>query len=142
MQTIKAYDTLTIYTDGGARGNPGPSGVGAVFYDAEGNNVWEVSRYIGIATNNVAEYLAVVYALQEALFLKAKNIILKMDSQLVARQLTGEYKVKDQNLLKFYDLSINLLKRFESITIEHVPRCENSEADALVNVAIDNKILI
>ena len=142
MQMIKTYDTLTVYTDGGARGNPGPAGVGAVFYDTEGNNAWEVSRYIGIATNNVAEYLAVVYALQEALFLKTKNIIIKTDSQLVERQLTGEYKVKDQNLLKFYDLSMNLLKRFDNITIEHVPRKENSEADALVNVAIDNKILI
>jgi len=142
MPKIKKYDTLTIFTDGGARGNPGPAGVGVVFYDDNGENVGEISRYIGISTNNVAEYLAVIYALQEAIFMSVKNIILKLDSQLVERQLMGEYRVKDQNILKFYDLALNLLKRFESIKIEHIPREENSNADALVNIAIDNKVLI
>ena len=102
----------------------------------------EISRYIGISTNNVAEYLAVIYALQEAVFMKVKNIILKLDSQLVERQLIGEYRVKDQNILKFYDLAVNLLRRFETIKIEHVPREENTDADALVNTAIDSKMLI
>ena len=142
MQKIKEYETLTVFTDGGARGNPGPAGIGVVFYDDNGENVGEISRYIGISTNNVAEYLAVIYALQEAVFMKVKNIILKLDSQLVERQLIGEYRVKDQNILKFYDLAVNLLKRFETIKIEHVPREENTDADALVNTAIDSKMLI
>ena len=94
MQKIKEYETLTVFTDGGARGNPGPAGIGVVFYDDNGENVGEISRYIGISTNNVAEYLAVIYALQEAVFMKVKNIILKLDSQLVERQLIGEYRVK------------------------------------------------
>ena len=142
MQKIKEYETLTVFTDGGARGNPGPAGIGVVFYDDNGENVGEISRYIGISTNNVAEYLAVIYALQEAVFMKVKNIILKLDSQLVERQLIGEYRVKDQNILKFYDLAVNLLRRFETIKIEHVPREENTDADALVNTAIDSKMLI
>ena len=92
---------MIAYTDGGARGNPGPAGIGAVLLNEKGQVVSEVSKYIGHATNNVAEYLAVVYALQEALYQKARCVVINTDSQLIARQISGKYKVKDQTLLKF-----------------------------------------
>lgn len=128
---------VTIFTDGGARGNPGPAGVGAVLISQDGEKLAEISRYIGVATNNVAEYLAVVYALQEAIWLGASKVHLKLDSQLVERQLTGAYKVKDQGMKKFFDLSLNLFRWFDNISIEHIPRQQNKDADKLVNRALD-----
>ena len=128
---------VTIFADGGARGNPGPAAVGVVLRDEKGDVVSEVSRCIGNATNNVAEYIAVLYGLEEAVFLGAKKIIIKTDSQLVARQLKGEYRVKDRDLRKFADLVLNLLKVFDKVEIIEVPREENEDADALVNKALD-----
>jgi len=135
-------DTIQIYTDGGSRGNPGPAAVGAVLLDAKGRKVEEISRPIGIATNNVAEYLAVVYALQEAVFRKASKVVIHMDSQLVARQLKGEYRVKDQDMRKFNDLALNLFRGFGKVEIREIPREENKEADALVNKALDLSTLL
>jgi len=142
MQKIKTVDKVRIFADGGARGNPGPAGIGVVLLDDAGAKVEEISKYIGIATNNVAEYLAVLYGLQEAVYRKAKNVVLNVDSQLVARQLKGEYKVKDQNLLKLFDLALNLFRWFEGIEIREIPREENQDADALVNRAINLKALL
>jgi len=133
---------LNIFADGGSRGNPGPAAVGVVILDGKGERVGEISRYIGAATNNAAEYLAVVYGLQEAVFLKAEKVILNLDSQLVARQLKGEYRVKDQDLLKYFDLALNLFKGFDKVEIREVPREKNKEADALVNKAINLKALL
>jgi len=141
MQKTKKIDTLCIFTDGGARGNPGPAGVGAVLFDEKDIKVGEISKCIGNATNNVAEYLAVVYALQEAVYLGAKKITLNVDSQLVARQLRGEYKVKDQNLRKFFDLAVHLLKKIDQIEIREIPRQANKEADNLVNKALDSYLI-
>ena len=138
----KKINTITIFADGGSRGNPGPAGIGALLLDENGERIEEVSKYIGHATNNVAEYLAVVYGLQEAVYKGAKNIILNVDSQLVARQLKGEYKVKDQNLRKFFDIALNLLRSFDKIEIREVPREENKEADKLVNQAINLQALL
>jgi len=134
--------TYYVYADGGARGNPGPAGAGAVVKDERGETVGEVSKFIGNATNNVAEYIAVIYGLHEALFSRARKIVLRIDSQLVARQLRGEYKVKDANIRKFFDIALHLLKGFDKVNIEEIPREENSEADALVNSAIDLQALI
>lgn len=133
---------LNLFVDGGSRGNPGPSGIGAVLFSDDGRKKGEISKFIGHATNNVAEYLAAVYALQEAAWLGAREIRLNLDSQLVARQLTGEYKVKDQELKKFFDLCLNLMRWFDNIEIVHIPRSENREADALVNKAINLKNLL
>jgi len=130
-----------IFTDGGSRGNPGPAGIGAVIKDENGNNLSEVSKYIGTSTNNVAEYLAVIYGLQEALFNGIRKVVLKVDSQLIARQLKGEYKVKDQDLKKFFDIALNLFKGFDSVEIIEIPREENKEADKLVNSALNLKDL-
>ncbi|MBU0683202.1 MAG: ribonuclease HI family protein [Candidatus Omnitrophota bacterium] len=140
MSKNKSED-LTIYTDGGARGNPGPAGIGAVLFSGKTKKA-EISKYIGHATNNVAEYLAVVYALQEALYLGTKKIVLKVDSQLVARQLRGEYKVKDVNLRKFFDIAINLLSKFADVEIIEIPRDKNKDADKLVNNALDRNVII
>ncbi|MFH1394842.1 MAG: ribonuclease HI family protein [Candidatus Omnitrophota bacterium] len=134
-------ESLTIYTDGGARGNPGPAGIGAVLFSGKTKKA-EISKYIGHATNNVAEYLAVVYALQEALYIGIKNIVLKVDSQLVARQLRGEYKVRDINIRKFFDIVVSLLSKFENVEIIEIPREKNKEADKLVNDAIDCHVII
>lgn len=131
------YEILTAYTDGGARGNPGPAAIGVVLLDEKGQVVAEVSKYIGQATNNVAEYLAVVYALQEALYRKASRVVINTDSQLVAKQIMGKYKVKDQNLLKFRDLILNLFRGFDKVEVREIPREENDKADGLVNRAID-----
>jgi len=135
------YEILNAYTDGGARGNPGPAAIGVVLLDEKGKVVAEVSKYIGQATNNVAEYLAVVYALQEALYLKASRVVINTDSQLVAKQIMGKYKVKDQNLLKFRDLILNLFRGFDKVEVCEIPREENDKADGLVNKAIDLEAL-
>ena len=142
MRKIESVGTLQIFCDGGSRGNPGPSGVGVVLLDETGMKVEEVSKYIGIATNNVAEYLAVIYGLQEAVYRKAGKVILNLDSQLVAKQLKGEYKVKDQTMRKFFDLSLNLFRIFDKVEIREIPREENKDADALVNKAINLKALL
>ncbi|MDD5634649.1 MAG: ribonuclease HI family protein [Candidatus Omnitrophica bacterium] len=142
MTKIECVEEVHIHTDGGSRGNPGPAGVGAVLKDKKGKQLAEVAKYIGIATNNAAEYLAVIYALQEAQYLKAEKIVLYLDSQLVARQLTGEYRVKDQDIKKFFDLTINCLRFFKKVDIKEIPREENSEADKLVNQALDLHALI
>jgi len=133
---------MKIFTDGGSRGNPGPAGVGAVLLDGKNRKISEVSEYIGEATNNVAEYVAVICALQEALRLQGKEITLNLDSQLVARQLKGEYKVKDRNIKKFFVIARNLLRSFNGVNIKEIPREKNKEADKLVNTALDQKSLI
>jgi len=137
-----SFEKLRIFADGGSRGNPGPAGVGVVLLDKKGETVGEVSRFIGISTNNEAEYLSVIYGLQEALFMKASSVVLNLDSQLVARQLKGEYKVKDKNLRRFFDLAMNLFRGFEKVEIVEVPREENTMADRLVNQALDLKSLL
>jgi len=141
MLKTDTLNTLTIFTDGGARGNPGPAGIGVVLLNDKGVRIGEISKYIGPATNNIAEYLAVVYGLQEAVYLGAVKVILYVDSQLVARQLKGEYKVKDQNLRKFFDLAVSLSKKFDSIEIREIPREKNKEADNLVNKALDSHLI-
>ncbi len=130
-----------IFTDGGSRGNPGPSGIGAVLYEEDGTTVIvAISKFIGHATNNEAEYLGVLYALQESVFLGIKNVVINVDSQLIARQLKGEYKVKDINLRKYYDIIKYLFKGFDEILIKEIPREQNKVADGLVNKAIDRGV--
>ena len=128
---------LTIYVDGGSRGNPGPSGIGVVILDANGKRLKDLSRYIGKATNNIAEYNALLYGLEEALILRADDVIVNMDSELVAKQLTGDYRVKDPNIRPLFDRAINMLKSFNNFEIRHIEREMNKEADKLVNKAIN-----
>jgi len=128
---------LTIYVDGGSRGNPGPSGIGVVILDANGKRLKDLSKYIGEATNNIAEYNALLYGLEEALILRADDIIINMDSELVAKQLTGDYRVKDPNIRPLFDRAINMLKSFNNFEVRHIEREMNKEADKLVNKAIN-----
>ena len=128
---------LLIYTDGAARGNPGPAGAGAILRDAEGRVMAEIAQGLGRATNNVAEWTAVRLALEEARRLGATHVDLRMDSELVARQITGIYRVKHSDLKPLHAAVMELLSRFDGYTVGHVPRALNKDADRLSNVAID-----
>ena len=128
---------LLIYTDGAARGNPGPAGAGAVLRAADGSLVAEIATFLGVRTNNYAEWTAVALALEEALLQGATHVDLRMDSQLVARQITGQYRVRHPDLKPIHAQVMSLLSRFAGYTVGHVPRELNKEADRLSNVAID-----
>ena len=129
---------LLIHTDGAARGNPGPAGAGAILRDATtGEVLAEVAEGLGRATNNVAEWIAVRLALEEARRLGASRVDLRMDSELVARQITGIYRVKHPDLRPIHAAVMALLRGFDGYTIGHVPRALNKDADRLSNVAID-----
>lgn len=128
---------ITLFTDGGARGNPGPAGIGAVLYDQEKNVLAEISEYLGEATNNQAEYKALHAALLEAQKLGGKFLSCYLDSQLIVRQMQGIYKVKNPDLRIIFENIQQLLTQFERVEFFHVPRAQNKVADALVNKAID-----
>lgn len=128
---------LLIHTDGAARGNPGPAGAGAILRDADGRVVGEIAEPLGRATNNVAEWTAVRLALEEARRLGATHVDLRMDSELVARQITGIYRVKHPDLKPIHAAVMSLLAGFDGYTVGHVPRALNTDADRLSNVAID-----
>lgn len=128
---------LIIYTDGGARGNPGPAGIGAVLYDENNNIVAAVSEFIGEATNNQAEYRAVIAAIKKAKQLGAEDIELYLDSELVCEQLNQNYKVKNKGLAPLFVQIWNLSISFKKITYTHIRREQNQEADKLANQAMD-----
>jgi probable phosphoglycerate mutase len=131
---------LVIHTDGAARGNPGLAGAGAVLRDAaDGSLVSELAVFLGKRTNNYAEWTAVALALEEALLVGATHVDLRMDSQLVARQISGVYRVKHPDLQPIHARVMGLLSRFAGYTVGHVPRELNKEADRLSNVAIDQR---
>ena len=131
------FDSLIIYTDGGARGNPGPAGIGVAIYNEGKKLLATHKKYIGEATNNQAEYQAVVLALEKSLEMKAKQIDFRLDSELVVKQLRGEYKVKNEELAGKVREIFQLSNKFQSISYSHVPREQNKLADKLVNEAID-----
>src|SRR3989339_774212 len=135
---------LVLHTDGGARGNPGPAGAGAVVYDETGKTVKETSKYLGLKTNNFAEYAAVVLGLEMIAkhFGKAQcknlEVLVRMDSELICKQLNNEYQIKEETLFPLYIQVHNLLvSTFPSVTFEHVRREDNAHADRLANEAMD-----
>lgn len=128
---------LVVHVDGGARGNPGPAAIGVVVSSADGEVLDEVAERIGLATNNVAEYRAVLRGLERAGALGAEEVEIVNDSELVARQLTGAYKVKHPAMKPLHAEAIAELGRFGRWCIRTVPRAENARADALVNAALD-----
>ncbi len=132
--------TLTMLTDGGARGNPGPAGIGVVLKDAKKKNVATIAQYIGERTNNQAEYEAVLAGLKRARELGATALRCFLDSQLVAEQLSRRYKVKDAELGKLFVQCWNAMQSFSAVTFQYIPREQNEEADALVNRAIDGEV--
>ena len=125
-----------VFIDGASRGNPGPSGIGVVFLNAHGAAGRELSRYIGETTNNVAEYLALLYALQQALRDGHTALRVHTDSELLARQLNGQYRVRDPQLRLFHDLALELVKGFARFSIQHIPRSRNAQADRLAGAAV------
>jgi ribonuclease HI len=125
---------LTVYSDGAAIPNPGPSGIGVVLYDEKGGVVAEISKYIGESTNNKAEFTALIAGLEEALRLGAIAVDLKIDSELLVRQLQGTYRSK--KMKQHYEQIRRLLDEFESYSVEHIPRDKNKQADALSKKAI------
>ncbi len=131
---------LVINTDGGARGNPGPAGIGVVIADESGGVIYQHGDAIGIATNNVAEYSALVKALEVARDLGGKEVLVRMDSELIVRQMNGQYKIKEPTLQQLAGRVLVLAKVFQKISFTHIPRSQNSLADKLVNLALDAKI--
>jgi ribonuclease HI len=123
--------------DGGARGNPGPAGVGVVLTDSDGAELDRANAFIGETTNNVAEYRALLLGLDRARALGVDELEIVNDSELVARQLTGEYRVKKEDLRMLHDQATQALAAFGRWSIRSVPRAQNAVADALVNEAID-----
>lgn len=131
---------LEIYIDGASKGNPGPAGIGIVICK-DGAATKNISRFIGEATNNVAEYTALIYALQEALILKAQDLKIVTDSELLYRQLKGIYKVRHVNIKPLFEQAKHLLPGFRHVDISHVNRQHNCQADKLATQAIkDAKI--
>lgn len=128
---------LHTYSDGGARGNPGPAAAGAVVQTPEGEVLAEVSEHLGETTNNQAEYKGVIFALEKAKELGGTKITAHLDSELAVKQLNGEYKVKNSEIAKRFLEVKNLLHSFERVTFVHVRRENNKHADALVNKALD-----
>lgn len=133
--------SVKIYCDGASRGNPGPASAGAVIIDAAtGQVAAEVSRCLGTATNNVAEYQALLLGLEQALKLGARKVAVFADSQLLVRQLTGRYQVRHPDMRRLWGQARLLLEKFESWQASHIPREQNSEADRLANEALDDQI--
>lgn len=128
---------LVVHVDGGSRGNPGPAATGAVLSTPDGDVVGEAKETIGVATNNVAEYKAVLLGLRAAAELGATQVELVNDSELIAKQLTGAYKVKHAAMKPLYLETLEALRGFERWSIRSVPRAQNADADALVNQALD-----
>ncbi len=144
MGAILLSMEYVLYADGGARGNPGPAGAGAVVFDLIGKRVAEVSDYLGEATNNVAEYEAVIRGLKALVaafpdgYMKSAKVTVRMDSKLVIEQMKGTYKVKHPNLIPRNLEARNVIAReFGTVVFEHVPRAKNADADELANRAMD-----
>ena len=137
---MKPTRSSEVYIDGASLGNPGPAGVGVVFVDERAQPVRQLSKYVGETTNNVAEYLALLYALQEALQAGYTSLIVKTDSELLARQVSGQYKVRDQRLRLFHDLALHAMGALRSCSVQHIPRAQNRSADHLAGLAAKRRM--
>ncbi|MGI6129085.1 MAG: ribonuclease HI family protein [bacterium] len=128
---------VIVHTDGASRGNPGPAAVGIVITDENGTVLVELSEYIGETTNNVAEYRALLRGLQEAVRLNAKEVLIYGDSQLMIKQMNGEYRVRHPNLVPLYNDARNMVRSLGQVSFTYVPRSKNTRADELANQALD-----
>ncbi len=129
-----------LYTDGASRGNPGKGGAGAVLYDEQGKTVSGVKDFLGVCTNNTAEYKALILGLEEALRNGCSKLRIFMDSELLVRQINGSYRVKNENLKILMKEVRKLLSLFDEYAVEHVERNKNKVADQLANEAIDEAL--
>jgi ribonuclease HI len=132
-------ETLTLEFDGGSRGNPGPAGIGIVVRAADGTPLVTLGRFIGKVTNNVAEYRALITAMEEARKLGATKIVIRGDSELIIKQMRGEYRVKHPDMKVLYDEAQDLIRQFDEAKIEHNLRHKNELADKLANLAMDRR---
>lgn len=130
-------EQVRIFSDGASRGNPGPTGIGFVIVSPEGETLAEVKQYLGISTNNSAEYTALIRALETALDLGARKVEIFSDSELLVRQVLGQYQVRSPVLKPLHNRILSLSKRFSEFRIQHVPRGKNKRADELANLAIE-----
>jgi ribonuclease HI len=128
-----------LYVDGAAKGNPGEAGVGAILLDDQGTVIFRLGRYIGKATNNQAEYRGLILGLQETLAMGGKDVVVFTDSELMEKQIKGQYRVKDEILKRYHGSVCDLLKRFRSHRVELIPREKNREADRLASKAASQK---
>lgn len=134
---IGPFSELVVFTDGAARGNPGPASIGVVIKDKKGHTVASFGDYIGTTTNNQAEYTALVHALRFLSAFQVERLSLRVDSELLARQLRGEYKVREPHLRTLHTQALSMLRRYDEWRVEEIPRERNREADALANGALD-----
>ncbi|HLL88453.1 MAG TPA: ribonuclease HI family protein [Tepidisphaeraceae bacterium] len=136
---VAMEETLTLEFDGGSRGNPGPAGIGVVVRAADGTPLVTLGRFIGRATNNVAEYRALITAMEEAKRLGATRVAIRGDSELIIKQMKGEYRVKHPDMKVLYDEAQHVLRTFDGATIGHNLRHKNELADKLANLAMDRR---
>ncbi|MFC1985706.1 ribonuclease HI family protein [Chloroflexota bacterium] len=127
---------FVVFTDGASKGNPGPAAIGAAIKDEQGRLVTSISQGIGHTTNNQAEYKAIIAALEQTIKLGADQVEIRSDSELVVRQITGQYRVKKASLKPLYLKVKQLQSQLESLTITHIPRQQNTAADILANMAL------
>ncbi len=130
-------EKVIIFTDGAAKGNPGPAAIGAIIKDEQGRVITSISQGIGRTTNNQAEYRAVIAALENAVSLGASQVDMRSDSELVIRQINGRYRVKNAALKPLYQKVKQLQSQLKVFTITHIPRQQNTEADNLANMALE-----
>ena len=128
---------FVLNTDGGARGNPGPAGAAYVLRDPDGNIVASAGHFLGETTNNVAEYRALICGLRRALEDGATPLLVCADSELMVKQLTGHYRVKNEGLKPLFEEAVGLIRRLGEVRVKHVRRADNKDADALANEAMD-----
>ena len=138
---MKKEKELTAFVDGASRGNPGPASCGVVLKNPSGEVLDTIGMTIGVSTNNVAEYTALILAMQEALMRGAKKLSIFTDSELVAKQWSGEYRIKDASLKVLFILASHLKKGFQTLSVSHVPREQNKLADEAANRALNQEEL-
>lgn len=132
---------LFLFTDGGSRSNPGPAATGIVIKNAEGEILASYGEYLGVQTNNYAEYKAIISALAKAKTLGATEVVCVLDSKLVVEQLSGNWKIKHENIRPLAHEARGLMNQFDKVTLKHVLREKNKEADAEVNKVLDSQLL-
>lgn len=135
------HRTLIVETDGASRGNPGLAGAGIIIKDAHGHQLETFGKFLGVTTNNQAEYQALIEGLEAVARHQPDSVIVRMDSELLVRQMNGEYKVRNPGLIPLYLKALELVEGLPSVTFQHVPRERNPGADSLANLAIDSRMI-
>jgi ribonuclease HI len=133
-------EALIIETDGASRGNPGLSGAGVIIKDGQGNRIKHIAEFLGSMTNNQAEYHALIIGLKAAAEYQPERVTVRMDSELVVRQMNGQYRVKNPSMIPLYTQAVEAAQALTNVTIEHVPREKNPGADNVANLAIDGRM--